>query len=256
MIRNIVIVSLLSSWAAFAKAEPQQHELPPGLQARIILLNGLAYLQGDLLDAFAKARASELHDQVTARVAREVMARSGKSEVEFAAAVGVTVEELQQVLNAGKGLDREALKRMWDLGMLTVEELIPLRGNVIVAGLSEQEQALIVSPGSGMVSNVLRIIKFIQISERDKDSLQLPPVESIVEELRNDYDTLLQLAGEHYPEVKEFIALDKLNDELTARIVTVSEAEEKLIHHDAFMFFGELIAAWRAQQQEAAKQSS
>ena len=248
MFSKVLIISTLVLGATIAQAEPQEHKIPIGLQLRIILLNNLAYAQPDMLVAFSKANSPALHDQVTAAVVKAIRTKSKQSEADFAASLGVSAEVVQQAEQEGKGLDSAALKKMWGLGLLSVEELLALRRDVVIAALSEEEKALILSRASSVVKNLLTVLKYIQVSSRTADDMQLPAAEDILRKIREDYNVLVQLAAEHYPQIKEFISLENLNDELIAGIATAISITDKLRHHVAFMFFQTQISDWRDQQ--------
>ena len=248
MFNKVLIIGALVLGATVAQGEPQEHKIPIGLQLRIILLNNLAYVQTGMMDAFTKANSPALHDQVTAAVVKAIRTKSEQSEADFAASLGVSVEVLQQVEQEGKGLDSAALKKMWGLGLLSAEELLALRRDVVIAALSEEEKALVLSRAGAVVKNLLTVVKYIQASSRSSDSVQLPAVEDILRKVREDYNVLIQLAAEHYPQIKEFISLENLNDELIADIANASSTTDKLRHHVAFMFFQTQISDWSDKQ--------
>jgi len=257
MFSKALIIGALIGAATFAQGNPQEHKVPLGLQLRIILLNNLTYVKSEMLNAFTKANAPALHDRVTAAIVSAIRAKSEQSEADFAASVGVSVEELQQAEREGTGLDRSALEKMWGLGLLSVEELVILRRDVVVAALSEAEKSLILSRASTIVKQVLTILKYIQLDTRKADSVQLPAVEDILHKVRDDYRILVQLATEHYPEIKKFINLEDLNDELITGIATATSVADQLRHHLAFMFFQQQINDWReAQAAEREKSDS
>lgn len=256
MFGRALIIGALVGAATLAQANPQQHKLPLGLQLRIILLNNLAYVKAEMLTAFTKANLPALHDQVTAAVVQAIRAKSEQSEADFAATMGVSVEALQQAEREGTGLDRSALEKMWGLGLLPVEELVALRRDVVVATLSEEE-TLILSRAGAMVRNLLTVLKYTQISSRTDEGMPLPAVEDIFHKVRDDYRILIQLATEHYPQLKEFISLEDLNDELIAAIATTSSVADQLRQHLAFMFFQTQINDWHeAQAAEREKSGS
>ena len=248
MFSKVLFIIALVGWATIAQGEPQEHKIPVGLQLRIILLNNLAYVKSDMLTAFTKANSPALHDQVTAALVSAIRKKSGQSEADFAVSVGVGVEVLQRAEQEGVGLDSAALEKIWGLGLLSVEELVALRRDVVVLVLSEEEKALILSRASTVVKNLLTVLKYIQVSSRSADSMQLPAAEDILRKVREDYSILTQLAAEHYPQVKEFISLENLNDELIAGIATASSVTDKLRHHAAFMFFQNQISSWSDEQ--------
>ena len=154
MLNKVLIIMALVGGATVANSEPQEHKIPIGLQLRIIMLNTLAYVQTDMIEAFMKANSPALHDQVTARVVSTIREKSAKSEADFAEAVSISVEALQQVEQDGTGLSREALEKIWGLGLLSIEELAQLRVNVVVTSLSDEEKALIGSRASSLVKEL------------------------------------------------------------------------------------------------------
>ena len=247
MIR-LLVISALFSLATIAQGEPQKHELPVGLQLRIILLNNLAYVQSDMLTAFTKTNAPQLHDLVTAQVVSAIRAKSGQSAADFATTVGISVEALQRAENDGSGLDVKALEQIWSLNLISVEEMMELRRQVVVEALTEKERVIVLGGAGKLVKDLLTVLRYTQISARGEDSVKLPAADEILNEVRKDYDVLLQLATEHFPQLGEFIALDKFNDELIASIVTSSTVIDKLRHHVGFNFFSNQIDAARQQQ--------
>lgn len=248
MFSKVFIISALVLGATIAKAESQEHKLPVDLQLRIILLNNLAYVQPDMLSAFTKANSPALHDSVTAAVVQAIRTKSEQSAADFAASVGISVEVLQQVEREGTGLDNAVLEKIWSMGLLTGEDLVTLRRDVVVASLSEEEKTLIFSRASTVVKNLLTVLKYVQVSSRSEDSVELPAVEDILRKVKVDYSILTQLAAEHYPQIKEFISLEKLDEELITSIATASATTDKLRHHVAFMFFQNQINNWRDEQ--------
>ncbi len=248
MFSKLLLISALVGGATIAQGEPQEHKIPVGLQLRIILLNNLAYVKSEMVAAFAKANSPALHDQVTAAVVSAIRKKSAQSEADFATALGVSVEVLQQAEREGTGLDSDALAKMWDRDLLPVEELIAIRRDVVVAALSEEEKTLVMSRDSAVVKNLLTILKYIQVSSRREDSMQLPAAEDILRKVRDDYRVLIQLAVEHYPQIKEFVSLEDLDDELITSVGRASSIADKLRHHLAFMFFQRQISDWRNEQ--------
>ena len=255
MFSKALIISALIGAATFAQGNPQEHKVPLGLQLRIILLNNLTYVKSEMLNAFTKSNSPALHDQVTAAIVSAIRAKSEQSEADFAASVEVSVEALQQAEREGTGLDRSALEKMWGLGLLSVEELVVLRRDVVVAALSEAEQALIMSRASTIVKQVLTVLKYIQFETRKTDSVHMPAVEDILHKVRDDYRILVQLATENYPEIKKFISPEDLNDELITAIATATSVADRLRHHLAFMFFQQQINDWREAQAAENKNS-
>ena len=251
MLNNVLIIMALVGGAAVANGEPQEHKIPVDLQLRIIMLNTLAYVQTDMIEAFTKANSPALHDQVTARVVSTIREKSAQSEADFAAAASISVETLQQVEQQGTGLERAALEKIWGMGLLSIEELAKLRVNVVITSLSDEEKALIGSRASTLVKNLLTLIKYTQASSRKDDSMALPAAADILTKMRADHGVLIQLAAEHYPQIKEFISMENFSDELITSIATASETTDKLRHHTAFMFFQDQIISWQQEQQAA-----
>ena len=93
------------------------------------------------------------------------------------------------------------------------------------------------------------MVKYAQATARKDDSIELPAAADILTKMRDDYSVLLQLAAEHYPQIKEFISLENFSDELIASVATASETTDKLRHHTAFMFFQDQIVSWQQEQQ-------
>lgn len=251
MLNKVLIMIALVGGTTVANGEPQKHKLPIGLQLRIVMLNTLAYVQTEMIEAFTKANSPALHDQVTARVVSTIREKSAQSEADFAAAASISVETLQQVEQDGTGLDREALERIWGMGLLSIEELAQLRVNVVVTSLSDEEKALIGSRASTLVKNMLTVLRYTQASIRKDDSMELPAAADILTKMRDDHSVLLQLAAEHYPQIKEFISIENFSDELITSIATANATTDKLRHHTAFMFFQDQIISWQQEQQAA-----
>ena len=250
MLIKVLIISALVGGATIAPGASQEHKIPVGLQLRIILLNNLAYVQAGMLAAFTKFTASQpaVHDQVTAAVVSAIRKKSEQSEADFAASIGVSVEVLQRTEQEGTGLDRAVLEQIWGMGLLSVKELVALRRDVMVATMSEEDKAVLLGRASKVVQQLLTVLKYIQVSSRSADSVQLPAVEDILRQVRDDYGVLIQLAAEHYPQIKEFISLESLSDELITGIATASAVTDKLRHHIAFTFFLKQISNWSDEQ--------
>ena len=248
MFKKIIITKVLVAMALMSgSALAQEQKISIELQLRIVMLSNLAYVNTDMLAAFTKANTPAVHDRATAAIVSAIREKSTQSEADFAAAVGIDVEALQLAEREGTGLDQKVLEKIWGLGLLSVEELIKLRGEAIVADMTDEEKALAMSRAGLVVKEILTILQYIRISTRG-DSLQLPPAEGILHKTREDYNILLQLAEEHYPQIKKFISLEAFSDELIASITTASETTDQLRHHVAFMFFQKQISDWRDQQ--------
>ena len=241
----LVVIALVGGTAL---AQPQEHNLPIEVQLRIYMLNSLAYVKTETFAAFVKANSPALHDRVTASVVSAIREKSAQNAADFAAAAGISVEALQTAEQEGTGLDRIALEKIWGLGLLSVEDLFTLRREVVLAALSDEEKAHVKSRASTIVKELLNALKYIQVSLRDEGSAQLPAAEGILRKMRDDYDVLLQLSEEHYPQIKEFISPEAFSDELIAQAVTASKVTDQLRHNVAFMFFHNEISKWKDQQ--------
>ncbi len=249
---RILLVMALGGGTVLAQSQPpKQEELPAGLRLRIAMLIVLSHVNSDMLAAYAKAYSSESQDLVTAGIVRAIREKSAQSAADFAAAAGIDVEQLQTAEREGTGLDETALAKIWGMGLLSVEELSELRRDIVVGTLSEEEKALLAGPAQAAVLNLLQVLQYTQILTRhSRKSAQLPAAEDILHKMRDDYNVLRQLAAEHFPQTKQFIALESFSDELVAAVAKANEAQVQLRHHVAFMFFLNVIREAREQQQK------
>lgn len=230
MLIKVLTFSILSIWATRGHSEVE--DVPPALHAQILLLSVLKGADSDRLTIFVKINSLHLHDATMAGVIRKMRSNSGQSPENFAAALGVTVDELHGFETEGTGVSRELMEKMWDISPLSIREFSELRSKVISAHLTSAEVELISQKGVDPAAAIL-VLRFAQKAMKKGETLS---VEAVMRKVRSNHAAIEEFMRDTLSDDRAIISADAITDELIQVLADSSAVADALQEHTGFIF--------------------
>lgn len=239
MLKKVLIIGILSALTTSSYGE--EENIPPALQAQILLLSVLKGADPARLAVYAKVNSLRLHDAITASVIRKMRNNSGQSLEDFAATIEVPIDELQGFETEGIGVNREMMEKMWSISPLSIRELSELRGEIISTELTPDEMQLISQRGINLTTTLLAL-RFAQKVMKEGETLS---VEVIMRKIKNNHAAIEEFMRETLAENQEIISADAITNELVQTLVDISAAADAIQEHAGFRFLQDKILELR-----------
>ena len=217
------------------------------MEAQVYLLSVMASLDSLALATYAKIYDPAKNDRIIAQVIKKN--RGEQSLADFANEIGVSRDQLIASEKTGKGLSRELLEKIWQIGTpLTLKEIYTLQNQEIFDGVSNSEY-IVYRATTQRISRTVGLILYLQDLSITKDGVK-PTVSQLFDDVKTNYSRLLLFAKENMTQISIDNLIDKkqIDDQLVSDLTTTIDNAVILRQHVGRLFLSDKIKELEANE--------